>query len=197
VGRVSALDRDSAVKLRAMLEIPPGSFRLFLVASVLGTWVPVDGHPRKLKDGERCIATEVRTTHRDKALELLGYSPKTWANAVTEWIDRRLAHRCSKGVICLFTTPLGGDLAICPRCSASLSREPGRELPSTGEVTSPQPGSSHRRKVAASSANDFTAEKVHLQGGREGDVPDEELHRMESEALKNVYQVLRATRASA
>jgi hypothetical protein len=167
---VSALDRDSSVTLRAMLALPPGSFRLFLVASVKGSWVPVGGRPGPLKSGERAVGVRVSRHQRQQILEPVGLSEKRWSNAVIEWVSRRLAHHCGYGVVTLFSSPLGGDLAICPSCRAFLtSRETGRELPVTGDNTSRETGTPEREIASVSSRNEPQRQKVHLQGEKEGD----------------------------
>jgi hypothetical protein len=102
---------------------------------------PGDGHRAQVGPsrrpgwaGERAVGIELKPRQRDAVLERLGISPKTSANAVTSWIALRLAHRCSRAVVCLFTTPLKGDAAICPGCRASLatSSERGVGLPHSG-----------------------------------------------------------------
>lgn len=132
---MSTLDKDSSVTLRGMLALPPKRFRLFMIASIDSTWIPpTGGNGRRLKPGERAIATEIGPARRSKILEQAGCSRKTWDNAVREFVVRRMAHRCTtgaRGIVCLFMTPLNGDAAVCPRCFIPLG---GQSSPVGGQL---------------------------------------------------------------
>jgi hypothetical protein len=190
---VSAPDRDSSLRLRAMLDLPPKTFRMFMVASILGSWVRVSGRPGALRSGERAVAIEVKPKQRDAVLERLGLSSKTWANAVTAWISLRLAHRCGRAIVTLFTTPLHGDAAVCPRCPASLAISPqrGTDVPPTGEESSPHGGNRIAASIGATSANAPVSGRW-LQGEEEGvpaaslATPLEELLSQDEEAISRI-----------
>lgn len=102
---MSALDRDCGMRLSAILKFPSSSLKTFQVAWIHGTWIPPDGTARKLKERERAIASQVRPTHRDKTLRILGLEKKTWDNNVTQWTKLRMAHQCSGTIVTLFTEP--------------------------------------------------------------------------------------------
>lgn len=44
---------------------------------------------------------------------VLGINPRRWRMLVADWTDRYVAHRCSAGVVVLFTKPF---LEECPAC---------------------------------------------------------------------------------
>jgi hypothetical protein len=166
---VNGLDRDSSVTLRAMLKLPPKRFRLFMVASIVGTWIPQSGGTgRPLRNGQRAVAIEIVPATRTRILEELGYTRKTWDNAVRDWIYARLAHRCERGVrgvVCLFITPLGGVGAICPRCKVQLG---GHGRPVEGTNTSSWGDFGQADSNRATSNNGDGGTKVKEQGEGEG-----------------------------
>ena len=172
---MSTLDKDSSVTLRGILAIPPKRLRLFLIASIEGTWVPLGGGAgRKLKEGERAIATEVGPARRDKILERAGCSRKSWDNLVAECASRRMAHRCTtgtRGVVCLFTSPLGGEAATCPRCAVPLG---GQSSPVEGTGWSRSGETDTVEPVLTTSGYEREPVKVHQQGEGEGGEPTTE-----------------------
>lgn len=169
---MNGLDRDSSVTLRAMLKLPPKRFRLFMIASIVGTWIPQSGGTgRPLRNGQRAVAIEIVPATRTRILEELGFTRKTWDNAVREWIDARLAHRCTRGargVVCLFITPLGGVGAICPRCKVQLR---GQQRPVEGTTTSRWGDFEQVASNRATSNNGDGGTKVKEQGEGEGGEP--------------------------
>jgi hypothetical protein len=146
---------------------------LFLVASIESGWIPPSGGPaRQLKGGERAIAFEVTPSRRAKILERAGSSRKSWDNMIRELVPLRLAHRCVEGsgsIVCLFSTPLGGDGASCPRCAVPLR---GRADPVQGKGRSRSGDISDGESVSATSTNEPTAAKVLLLGEGVGGVTD-------------------------
>jgi hypothetical protein len=157
------------VTLRGMLALPPKRFRLFMIASIDSTWIPpAGGNGRRLKPGERAIAAEVGPARRSKILEQAGCSRKTWDNAVREFVIRRMAHRCTtgtRGVVCLFMTPLNGDAAVCPRCFVPLG---GQSSPVGGTTWSRSGESATASSKRTISDNVPDAVKVQQQGEGEG-----------------------------
>ena len=166
---MSSLDHDSSVTLRAMVALSPKRFRLFMIASVQGTWIPQGGgNGRPLRRGDRAIAIEVGPARRSKILERAGCTRKTWDNSVREWIEARLAHRCSRGsrgVVCLFITPLAGEAAVCPRCAVPLRGQVG---PVEGTTSSRSGDSGEADFNRANRDNAEAGVKVLLQGEGEG-----------------------------
>lgn len=166
---MSTLDKDSSVTLRAILRIPPKRLRLFLVASIEGTWVPPGGGPgRLLKSGQRAFATEVGPARREKILERAGATRKSWDNLVRECEKLRLSHRCTRGprgVVCLFTAPLDGAAAVCPRCAVPLG---GQSHPVEGTTRSRSGDSEAAVSNRATSDDAPDPVKVLLQGEGEG-----------------------------
>ena len=166
---MSALDRDSSVTLRAMLTLSPKRFRLFMIASIEGTWIPQGGgNGRPLRRGDRATAIEVGPARRTKILERAGCTRKTWDNSVREWTEARLAHRCtrgSRGVVTLFIAPLAGEAAVCPRCDVPLRGQVG---PVEGTTLSRSGDFGRGDLNRANRDNAVDAVKVQQQGEGEG-----------------------------
>ena len=165
---MSSLDSDSAVKLRAILELPNSPVKYLMVASIVGSWVPVYGGHVQLRSGERAVATRLSPKQRKDACDLCGITVKTFQNNVTDWVSQRLAHLCGKSVTTLFVTPLRGDAAICPSCREPLSPITGAHLPESREEVSRIAGRTTDGIPASTSGNGADSRKVNQQGEGEG-----------------------------
>jgi hypothetical protein len=194
---VSVLDKDSSVKLRAVLEIPGGSAKIYWAASIMGSWVPVYGAEVQLKPGERAVATRLSKRQRAKVCDELAISVKRFDNAVSDWVKGRLAHRC-KGAVTLFTTPLRGDLAICPSCREFLdaSRTAGRQSPVPREKASRSTGDTADRITASTSENERDPLKVIQQGEGEGSEAPPAARTALQEVLEEEQEALARFRAA-
>jgi len=184
---MSATDRDSSVKLRAILEFPASSLKTFETASIMGSWISDQGVHVKLRQGQRAVATRVSSSERGKICAALGISEKTFNNHATHWVKRRLAHRCQRGVVTLFMTPLRGSAAVCPACGKSLNVPRSRtdspgirdESPlNQGGTEPPIPGTSSENEPSSLKVVNKVEEKVE---------PEEELSVEEAQQLINEH----------
>ena len=82
----------------------------------------VDEETPGLPEGERLRRAEhllradgvvISKRGRDVILSVLVINERRWRQLVKGWTDRYIAHRCSAGVVTLFTKPL---LTECPNC---------------------------------------------------------------------------------
>lgn len=125
----------------------------FIRAATLGHWVAPDGTCRKLERGESPIATLVTASRRARILKQANISPQTWRNLTTKWVENRLAHRCKRGDICLFTSPRDGMRATCPFCRDRLYRISGQVSPEERDDSYRIPGQGERETAALTSGN--------------------------------------------
>jgi hypothetical protein len=168
-GTVTAKDGDSNVTLRAMLLLPAAELKAFEVASIMGSWRAPGGHKGKLKEGERCIATEVSPKQRAQVCDVLGIAPKSFTNMVTHWVKLKLAHLCGKGYVTLFVSPLDGIADTCVNCRGLVqSRNLGTESPDIRDEVSRNLGTAAAATSGATSENDVPTRKGVSNGEREG-----------------------------
>lgn len=117
--------RYSPMTVAVMLQLPSSSARDFLVASALGRFVHKDDPRRPLRSGKDAGGTEITLKHRDDILQNLGLEVRRWFQLCEQWESKGLAHRCRRGVICLFATTVPER---CPACGAGIMgfmSEPG------------------------------------------------------------------------
>ena len=118
----SVLDRYSPVRVSVLLHLPESNARSFLIASALGSILDGDGTRNSLKSAKEATGVEITKKRRDLIIGELGIDPRRWRRLVNDWERRQIAHRCSPGVVVLFTKPF---LPECPACHKSR-RSPSR-----------------------------------------------------------------------
>ena len=140
----------------------------------------------------------------DPQTETPPVSAKRWENAVTEWVQVRMAHRCRRGVVILFVEPRDGLDARCVRCGESLRR--GAVLPSDGSA-SPAVREGSSRSTGGIEHGSLVARRVEERVGSE--VPTEDVGEKQSpkgtiseiappsedEAIANAERILGASPA--
>jgi hypothetical protein len=107
-------DRCPPVPLELMYRVPPGSFRLFMLAAADGRSLNSRGAFDPLVKGERPIGARVSEPHRDRILAETRRDLRTWQRAVRSWANAGLAHQCRNGGVFL-TFQLSAP-AVCPDC---------------------------------------------------------------------------------
>jgi hypothetical protein len=103
------------------------------------------------------LCVEIRPSHRDKVLELLGLSAWSWGEYVREWKAAGMAHGCAdlkRGAVRLFLEPMG----ICPvpMCRGNVAH------------SNTERGSQQRSTLPTPTENALTAGDA--SGDEEGDV---------------------------
>lgn len=111
--RPSVLDRYSPVKVSVLLHLPESNARSFLIASALGAILDRDGTRNSLKSAKDATGVVISEKRGDRIRRELGIGPRHWRRLVNDWERRQIAHRCSPGIVVLFTTPF---LPECPAC---------------------------------------------------------------------------------
>jgi hypothetical protein len=105
--------RFPAVTVDGILARPPSTAQAHDLALSLGKVMRRDGTFESLRGPDDMLCVEIRPSHRDKVLELLGLSAWSWGEYVREWKAAGMAHGCSdlkRGAVRLFLEPL----AVCP-----------------------------------------------------------------------------------
>ena len=110
---MGSTDRYSPVRVSALLHLPESNARSFMIASALGNALDGDGTRNSLKSAKDATGVVISKRRREVILEVLVINPRRWRQLVDDWTDRYIAHRCSPGVVALFTKPL---LTECPNC---------------------------------------------------------------------------------
>jgi hypothetical protein len=119
------LDRWASVRVSTLLHLPDSNARAFMVAASIGSILDENGTTSTLKTGARATGVLVSKKRAERIRQLLGINPRRWRWLVADWTARGVAHRCSCGVVVLFSKPL---LSECPRCGAWI--EADKSMPS-------------------------------------------------------------------
>jgi hypothetical protein len=143
-------DRFAPLTKLAAKRCPVGSFRLLWFASATGRAMRTDRTFAPIGPGGRSLGVQVDKKMRQRILEELGLSDKTWQNAAIVWVARRLAHRCRRGTLFIFIEPQDGLAATCPACLSPLARQVS---PGSRDKLSPLTGHSRVLIAATTSAN--------------------------------------------
>jgi hypothetical protein len=113
----SVLDRYSPVRVSVLLHLPESNARSFLVASALGGILDREGTRNSLKSAKDATGVLITKKRREVVIGELGIDLRRWQQLVNDWERREIAHRCSPGVVVLFTRPF---LEACPACRTEL-----------------------------------------------------------------------------
>lgn len=174
--------RWSPLTVDAILKRDPRTAQASDLAAAIGKVMRRDGTFLVLRNAEDALCVEIRPSHRDKVLELLGLSAWSWGEYVRRWEAAGLAHRCSdlrRGSVRLLLEPC----AVCPvpMCGESLPRareESGSEQRSTlptatesmltaGDASGDEEGdafhASHRSKPLGPSSSEGSSEIAALE----------------------------------
>jgi hypothetical protein len=108
--------RYAPLQVSLLQHLPQSNARTFMIAAALGRIVGEHGSER-LGSGRQATGSVIRPDRLPAVLEAADMSPRQWRAHVADWIARYAAHRCRKGVVCLFTRP---QMASCPACGAAL-----------------------------------------------------------------------------
>jgi hypothetical protein len=143
-------DRFAPLTKSAAKRCPVGSFRLLWFSSATGRAMRTDRTFAPIGPGGRSLGVEIDKKMRDRIVDELGLSSKTWQNAAIGWVARRLAHRCRRGVLFIFIEPQDGLAATCPACLSPLA---GQVSPVSRDKLSPLTGYSRVPIAQTTSAN--------------------------------------------
>jgi hypothetical protein len=76
-----------------------------------------EGTRNSLKSAKSATGVLITKKRRDLVIGELGIDLRRWQQLVNDWERRETAHRCSSGVVVLFTRPF---LEACPACRVGL-----------------------------------------------------------------------------
>jgi hypothetical protein len=117
-GRLFDPERYSPVSVAVWQRLPESSARAFAIGTALGRLLDAQGTSDRLRNGKEAACSLIRRERLPVVLAALGdLSPRQWRRYVTEWQLLYVAHKCSRGVVALFTRPL---LWACPACKAEI-----------------------------------------------------------------------------
>jgi hypothetical protein len=111
--RPAELDRWASIRVATLLRLPDGNVRAFMVAASIGSILDENGTTNQLRNAAKSPGVLVTKKRAIRIRQMLGISPQRWRAYVADWTDRYVAHRCSPGVVVLFTRPF---LDECPAC---------------------------------------------------------------------------------
>jgi hypothetical protein len=111
--RPSELERWASVRVATLLQLPESNARAFMIAASIGSILDENGTTNKLKSGATSPGVLISKKRAARIRRVLGINPRRWRVLVADWTDRYVAHRCSAGVVVLFTKPF---LEECPSC---------------------------------------------------------------------------------
>jgi hypothetical protein len=124
--RQAQLDRWASVRVATLLQLPESNVRAFMIAASIGSILDENGTTNRLKSGASSPGVLISKKRAARIRRVLGINPRRWRVLVADWTDRYVAHRCSAGVVVLFTKPF---LEECPAC--------GKWIEGRGEGTRP------------------------------------------------------------
>ena len=148
--------RYSPLSVSGILARPAITAQAHDLAMALGKTMRRDGTFQELRHGDDMVCVEVRPSHRDKVLSLLGLSSWSWGEYVRRLEAEGMAHKCldlKRGAVRLLLEPA----STCPVPSC------GRTLP-TATV---ERGSEQRSPLPTATENMLRAGDV--SGDEEGD----------------------------
>jgi hypothetical protein len=87
-----------------------------------------------MRHGKDVIGVWIGPTQRKAIIEELCISPRRWNRQVEEWISQNIAHRCKRGVVCLWVTPFTEE---CPGCNVLVEAEVPLRVPKHGNSSDP------------------------------------------------------------
>jgi hypothetical protein len=145
VGSTQAeLDRWASIRVATLLHLPESNARAFMVAACIGSILDEDGTTNNLRSGTRSPGVLISKKRAARVRQVLQISPQRWRALVADWTARCVAHRCSPGVVVLFTKPL---LEECPACHKAI--EVGGEAPSMKSKPRGRPFERNARDASA------------------------------------------------
>jgi hypothetical protein len=113
-------DRFSPATVAVLLRLPESSARAFQVASALGRFLDGEGTARSTRSAKETSGTLIPSSGvhgRQVILSALDITVRSWNRFVTDFAERYIAHRCGRGTVFLFTTPMQNP---CPACKQDI-----------------------------------------------------------------------------
>jgi len=167
--------RYSPLSVNGILARPASTAQAHDLAMALGKTMRRDGTFEELRHGDDMVCVEVRPSHRDKVLSLLGLSPWSWGEYVRRLEAAGMAHRCpdlKRGAVRLLLEPA----SICP-------------VPMCGEVlpsATVERGSQQRSTLPTATENVLAAGDASRD--EKGDVPSQRsTNGDEAQALEGLH----------
>lgn len=117
------LKRWSPTTVAVSLLLPASSHRSHNIAAALGKGIRRDGTFGPFVDGKDCIGVYVGPTQRGTIAHALGISRDEMSKLIGQWVKLNIAHRCARGVACLWINPFE---ETCPYCKAEPQIEVGK-----------------------------------------------------------------------
>jgi hypothetical protein len=105
--------RFCRMTVAGILAAPAETSQAIALAMAIGKGMRADGTFTTPLPGEKPVCVELRASHRNKVIELLGLTSRTWRRYLALWEQSGMAHRCDdlkRGGVRLFLEPV----SVCP-----------------------------------------------------------------------------------
>lgn len=118
------LDRWASIRVTTLLQLPDSNARAFMVAASIGSLLDENGTTNPLRNAARSPGVLIIKKRAVRIRQMLSISPQRWRAYVADWADRYIAHRCSPGVVVLFSRPFLDECPACHRYTEGRERKP-------------------------------------------------------------------------
>jgi hypothetical protein len=109
--------RYSPAQVAIWQRLPPSNARVFAIAPALGSIRDESGSSAPLKGGKGASGTVVTRRRLPAILKACDIGPRMWRRHADDWEARYVGHRCDRGVVFLFASPVWDP---CPNCRVEL-----------------------------------------------------------------------------
>ena len=130
--RPSELERWASVRVATLLQLPESNARAFMIAACIGSILDENGTTNQLRSGASSPGVLISKKRAARVRQMLDINPRRWRTLVADWSDRYVAHRCSPGVVVLFTKPFLEECPSCHRYTEGEGKRPAIKAKSRG-----------------------------------------------------------------
>jgi hypothetical protein len=109
--------RWSPAHISVYLLLPDSQARTHMVACAMGNAKRRDGTFAPLRDGKDVIGVLISYLKRKQVCTVLEIELEYFSRLAKQWEDLHIAHRCARGVVCLWLDPL---MEQCPGCNQQM-----------------------------------------------------------------------------
>lgn len=95
-----------------------------MVAASIGSILDENGTTNHLRNAARSPGVLITKKRAVRIRQMLGISPQRWRAYVADWTDSYIAHRCSPGMVVLFTRPFLEECPACRKYTEGRERKP-------------------------------------------------------------------------
>jgi hypothetical protein len=109
--------RWSPAHISVYLLLPDSQARTHMVACAMGNAKRRDGTFAPARDGKDVIGVLIPYAKRKQVCTVLEIELEYFSRIAKHWEDLHIAHRCARGVVCLWLDPL---MEQCPGCNKQM-----------------------------------------------------------------------------